>query len=281
MTDTGSAPRSAAGRTVERTLAIAAPVDAVWRALTDAEELVRWFPLEATVTPGEGGSMTLGWGDLYHATGRITVWQQGRHLRFDFPGEGPAPLVTDYFLEGNAGGTTLRVVTSGFGAGADWEEQFRGVSHGWDFELLGLAHYLERHRGKDRRVAWARGRSHLGFTETWARLVSPGGAFGAGGLVVERSGDPLVVDAGGGTVLNGRVALWQPPRQVAAVIDAMNHALFRAELNGPEGDISVVLWLSTYEIVPTRVAVLEAAWRARLAHLVSDPPSRPESRNDA
>jgi len=35
--------------------------DDVWRALTDARELVRWFPLDARVTPGAGGSMVWSW----------------------------------------------------------------------------------------------------------------------------------------------------------------------------------------------------------------------------
>ena len=32
------------GLSVERTLELTAPVDRVWRALTDPEELARWFP---------------------------------------------------------------------------------------------------------------------------------------------------------------------------------------------------------------------------------------------
>ncbi len=33
------------------------PASAVWHALTDAEELMRWFPPLARVEPGVGGSM--------------------------------------------------------------------------------------------------------------------------------------------------------------------------------------------------------------------------------
>lgn len=33
----------------------------VWRALTEAEELTRWFPLQARVTPGEGGEIWMSW----------------------------------------------------------------------------------------------------------------------------------------------------------------------------------------------------------------------------
>lgn len=42
---------------------IAAEPDEVWQALTDARELTRWFPVEARVEPGLGGSIWLSWGE--------------------------------------------------------------------------------------------------------------------------------------------------------------------------------------------------------------------------
>ncbi len=58
-------PASGARRSVERTIEIDAPVRDVWRALTDADELMRWFPLEARAEPGEGGSIWMRWADVY------------------------------------------------------------------------------------------------------------------------------------------------------------------------------------------------------------------------
>ena len=48
----------------------------------------------------------------------------------------------------------MRLVHSGFGAGAEWDDEFDSISNGWKFERRGLRHYLQRHFGKDRRVAW-------------------------------------------------------------------------------------------------------------------------------
>lgn len=45
----------------------------MWRAISDAEELQRWFPLSAEVEPGEGGTVTLAWGPDVAGTGRIEV----------------------------------------------------------------------------------------------------------------------------------------------------------------------------------------------------------------
>ena len=50
-------------RVFDMSIDIDASADAVWSALTEARELTRWFPLEARVIPGEGGSMYWGWGE--------------------------------------------------------------------------------------------------------------------------------------------------------------------------------------------------------------------------
>ena len=46
-------------RKIERAITIEVPVDAVWKALTDAAELTRWFPLRVSVSPGAGASATV------------------------------------------------------------------------------------------------------------------------------------------------------------------------------------------------------------------------------
>lgn len=48
-------------RTFSMSLDVSATPEDVWRALTDAGELVRWFPLQARVTPGKGGTVFWGW----------------------------------------------------------------------------------------------------------------------------------------------------------------------------------------------------------------------------
>ena len=60
----GSNPDSATSatkrsRAVEKVIELNAPIEAVWKALTDGQELARWFPLEARVTPGKGGTKHL------------------------------------------------------------------------------------------------------------------------------------------------------------------------------------------------------------------------------
>jgi uncharacterized protein YndB with AHSA1/START domain len=56
----------------------------VWQALTDACELERWFPLEARVTPGEGGSIYMSWKNEYTGESSILVWEPLHHLRISW-----------------------------------------------------------------------------------------------------------------------------------------------------------------------------------------------------
>ena len=50
-------------RSIEKAVTIDAAPDAVWKALTDAEEITRWFAPDARVTPGQGGKVWLSWGE--------------------------------------------------------------------------------------------------------------------------------------------------------------------------------------------------------------------------
>jgi len=56
--------------TIEETLK--APIDRVWRAWTDPEQLCPWFALRANVVPKRGGAYELFW-DLAHPERQSTL----------------------------------------------------------------------------------------------------------------------------------------------------------------------------------------------------------------
>lgn len=248
MTDTRDTPdtRSASGE-----VRIDAPPELVWKALTDAAELERWFPLEARVEPGEGGKIWMSWKNEYAAESRILEWDPPRHLRttWGFDGEGP-PLVTDYRLEGDGGATILRVVTSGFSTDPSWDAWVEGTNDGWRFELESLRLYLERHRGEPRRTIYLRRRVRLPREEAWARLVSPDG-------MGER---PL-----GGEPFHDR-----PERQRAAIVPEPGGALLRMSLEPcmtvPDAR-DVTLWLSAWGGSGAELDRIEGEWAATLERL--------------
>jgi uncharacterized protein YndB with AHSA1/START domain len=138
---------------IEKEIRIAAPTDVVWKALTEGEELTKWFPLDARVTPGKGGKIWMSWGPGFEGESRIEIWEPGRHLRkVQAPGATEkeatrTPFVVDFYLEGEGGSTILRLVQSGFGEGQEWADEYDAIDTGWGLYLKNLRHYLERHRG--------------------------------------------------------------------------------------------------------------------------------------
>jgi uncharacterized protein YndB with AHSA1/START domain len=83
----------------------------VWKALTESKELVRWFPLDARVTPGVGGKIFLSWGPNCEGEAEIVAWEPGKKLasKDNF-------ALMEWTLEARGGKTLLRLVQSGFSA---------------------------------------------------------------------------------------------------------------------------------------------------------------------
>jgi uncharacterized protein YndB with AHSA1/START domain len=198
MTDVKRPASQAATRTVQDEIEIAAPVEAVWRALTEADELTNWFSLEAKVTPGAGGTIWLRWDELVTWPQKIHLWEPNRHLRTTYekpfspeidPSAGPTEIVIDFHLEARAGGTVLRVVHSGFGADASWDKEYDGVRLGWRYELQSLQLYLEKHPGVARKVARAKTALTVAADEAWQLVMGPEGMLAEGSLSGLEPGD--------------------------------------------------------------------------------------------
>jgi len=274
------AKKDAAARRFEVSLDIDAPADAVWSALTQASELTRWFPLEASVTPGEGGSMHWAWGDRWSWGSRITAWEPNRHLRlvetrqgFDADGkqlqrpDANRDLVMDITLETHGGSTRVRLVHSGFGHGADWDDELDGISSGWQYELRSLKHYLEGHRGRDRVAAWVHTSTELPLDAAWDRLFSAGlvqldaanstpSAF--------REGQHFSVTLPGDAQFHGTVVL-ALPTQFAGFIDELHGGIVRIDAFRGGGRTGLLLWVVSYdEADRPALEALERSAQARL-----------------
>ncbi len=249
-------------RDVEREVELGVDAAVVWQALTDAQELTRWFPMEASVTAGAGGSITMRWQGQPALHSRIEEWVPGHHLRVLGLG-GLTDLVTDIFLEGRSGSTILRVVTSGFGTDSSWDNILDGFRTGWDFELMGLKHYLERHLGSDRLVA----RAVVQISDcraAWQRLVA--GQWFSNDLVV---GESFTLGPAGAR-LEGTVHVWEPTRQLAGPVDGWNDALVRVTLFCPDHLGTLTAWLSAYDVPEQDVRALEQQWQTSLDRLFKE-----------
>jgi uncharacterized protein YndB with AHSA1/START domain len=265
-------------RTFEMTIEIAMPPEAVWQALTDAEELVRWFPTQASVTPGKGGKWMVSWDGNWPWDTEIEIWEPGRHLRlvdrkgrpYDIEGKAvnesvaPLPIAIDWYLEGHGGSTTLRLVHSGFGRGGAWDDEYQGVSLGWPLELHGLKHYLEHHRGERRQVAWSRVPVPVPPEVLWPRLVGPDGLIRDSRLLTLRPGDRYETTLSTGDRIAGTVLMTVPARGIEVTVDGWNGGLYRLWVDPAGRQSAVNSWLSAYEVPEQRVKDFNARMRAEV-----------------
>jgi uncharacterized protein YndB with AHSA1/START domain len=260
---------------LEYEIEIAAPVDAVWKALTDAAELTRWFPLDATVKPGAGGTVRLSWGPEYEGTSNISIWEPNKHLQCS-EGAPPAPgetdakgrvMVLDWVLESKGGKTVLRLVHSGF-AGADWEEEyFESVKYGWTFMLTNLRHYMERHLGVPRLVAWPRKKVEMPREAIFQKLMARDGLFVEPAIAHLREGERYSLRTATGNTFSGKVEFLRPPRGFCVTVESLNDALFWLTIEGSAGNYEPQLWLSAYGLPAWQVAAFGAQWSGLLNKL--------------
>lgn len=257
-------------RTAEVEIEIHASPAAVWRALSEAAELRRWFPLDARVEPGPGGKIFLSWGEAFAGEARIDIWEPGKRLRAvdsrRVADGSVVEIATDYHIEARGGGTVLRVVQSGFGRGAEWDAEYDAVSRGWTFELRSLRHYLERHRGEDRQVAWVNVTTSLPSDRIYSLVMGPELLAHQGSVAGLGEGDPYKLVATTGDVFEGTVFINRPPTDFAGTVRGMNDALLRYV-----HEVGYVwIWLATYGVGEASVEAFRERWRERLERVVGE-----------
>lgn len=260
-------------RSIERQTEIDASPDAVFRALTDAAELTRWFPPEAHVTPGPGGEIRLVWDGHWDGRCAIRAWEPGKRLVYTWmettappdvhTGGAPAPLLVDFVIEGRSGGTVLRLTHSGFGPDADWDAMYDGVRRGWLFELSSLKYYLEKHAGESRRLVFVRRRPRLPRSDAWRAILGVGGLFddqiAPDGLY---PGERIRGRIGGSASVTGVVEIFSGPKDFAARLDQCNGALLRVHVDeypAPEPLTEVYLSMSLWNVGAAESAEMERA----------------------
>ena len=247
MSDTFSTPRE-----VEMDIELPAPPDVVWKALTDAAELMRWFPPQARVQPGVGGAIYMSWGPPWEGDSKITIWEPGKRLQYEWAfthtPKSPVPVSVDFHLEGRGGSTMLRVVHAGFGTGKAWDQEYDGVSRGWNIELRGLRHYLLHHLGMDRRPIWLRKAVKFSPEEVAARLIAPGAAMWDGDITSVKEGDVyrLGTPWDDGRDWHGVAAYCKTPGVFSGSVVNLNQAYLRVESERVGDELQAWVWLSTY-----------------------------------
>jgi uncharacterized protein YndB with AHSA1/START domain len=261
--------------------------------MTDAGELTRWFPMQARVKPGKGGSILYSWGAGIEGDCGIEIWEPGRHLRTGWMEPAPGgvgmdaaaaavggtaallkeqeqarrQLAVDWSLEGKGGKTVLRLVHSGFSHAPEWDTEYDGTRRGWDFELQSLRHYLENHRGKNRQAIWIRQPVQAPAAEVWAALTGPGKLLKEGRLEGLGAGDRYALTRASGDRLEGVVQINTPPTDFAGTTANLDNGLFRMGYEDFFQPAEAVMWLSTWGLPAAEVAALRGRWQTLLAGL--------------
>lgn len=209
---------------------IRAPREAVWRALTDPDEIARWFGWDYEGLPDEIKMIFVDGVTQEPPTRLMLGWEQTIELVADGPDV-----------------TIVRIVKPGPLADASWDELYDEMVRGWHGFLLQLRHYLERHEGESRRTLWLNGTASPMAVlatidadmpgETWVELryqrVTAVQAFG-GGLITVLSSVPLSSEQSG-TVQVTITTHGLDDAQFAALRE---HLAGRWQVLAPEGTIT-------------------------------------------
>jgi uncharacterized protein YndB with AHSA1/START domain len=268
---------------------IDAPPEAVFRALTEAEEIVRWFAPEAKVTPGEGGSIWVSWGPGMSGTWLIEEWDPPRHVRFVEQPDGdyvmkreahyagtntPVRIMLEYFLEGRGGRTVLRLVHSGFGTASSWDAEYDSTARGWVLFMRTLKSAVERHAGQPLRNVALELPLSSPLREVWRRLVGPGGFRAKAGGALAKGG-AFVLGPADALVATGVVEIVAPPEadagfgELAGTLVELDDALLWLTLINASGRHFAILMLIAHGVAPEQAERKGQEIKASIERLVS------------
>jgi uncharacterized protein YndB with AHSA1/START domain len=147
----------------ELELTVPGTPEQVWRAIASAEGVSAWM-MPARFEPRAGAALAFDMGPLATSHGRVTAYEPIQRFAYEedwatlggHPGADVTPLVTEFLVESRAGGTcVVRVVTSAFGTGADWENEFwEEMTTGWAPILGNLHLYLASFPDQQATALW-------------------------------------------------------------------------------------------------------------------------------
>jgi uncharacterized protein YndB with AHSA1/START domain len=135
---------------VERTYEVDATPEQVWDAIATAEGISAWMA-PTRLDPEIGGEVSFDLGS-FRSIGVVTGYTPNERFAYEEPwppiGDHDwsevSPIATEFLVESASGGScVIRVVSSAYGTGADWErEYFDEMVEGWVEMLDNLAGHL-------------------------------------------------------------------------------------------------------------------------------------------
>jgi uncharacterized protein YndB with AHSA1/START domain len=164
---------------VAQDLTVPASPEVLWNAISTGPGIDSWFMGRNEVTPGQGGTVRTVFGQ-YVPECSITDWQPNERLAYRTDAETDGRFIAYEFLieARDAGSTVLRMVTSGFLPGDDWEDEYEAMSRGLQMFLRTLGEYVTHFAGRTATAITAFGPQTDHWRTQWR------GLHGALGLTV-------------------------------------------------------------------------------------------------
>jgi uncharacterized protein YndB with AHSA1/START domain len=222
---------------IELSQRVAAPIDQLWRACASANGLMNWQADQVSGEPRLGGKLTLSW-LAFERSIELQVVEIVPYERIVLQ---HGPSVVELALSDEL--VTLRH------HGPETAEDAEGLRSSWQQALAQLAHSVERHPGRQRRVRWlvrpmacSAEAAHLCFTEP---LLLRRWLTDLGGISTTAADYSLLLK--NGTQLSGRVLAAVLGRDVTVTCDAFGEAVLSLRtLPAPEGGRWVAMALSEW-----------------------------------
>lgn len=144
---------------IEKNIELNAPIEKIWKALTDHEAFGEWFrvKLDAPFVPGKISSGYITYPGYEHVKWHATIKEMDAPHLFSFTWHphaiepdvdysGETPTLVEFRLQPSGAGTHLTVTESGFNAIPDHrrDEAMRSNDGGWEEQVKNIKAYVER-----------------------------------------------------------------------------------------------------------------------------------------
>jgi uncharacterized protein YndB with AHSA1/START domain len=132
-----------ATKTIAKEQFIKATPERVFQALTDKQELERWFVQEVDIELKPGGTIRTNWAPGMGEHGKVKEVKPSQLFSFTWEGAfSPTPTTLTFEPRAEKDGTLLAFTHSGIGEGEGWEA-YTNMAKGWDAHLEDLTSWIE------------------------------------------------------------------------------------------------------------------------------------------
>lgn len=242
-------------QSIELEVEVIGTPEEVWQAIATGPGITSWY-VPHEVEERAGGETSASFGPGMDISGRVAEWDPPRRVVLD-GGDGGDGLAFEWMIEARDNGTCIvRLVNSGFGSGGEWDDQYDGMTEGWQIFLRNLQLHLEHFSDQVATpilpmAIWAGPRE-----AAWRSLTD---ALGLPAAPAE--GDHIATDTADAPPLAGKV-VGVAPHRISLLLDepAPGTGFLAAEGYGDQ--ISVSVWLYLYGDAAAEVAPRDdSAWR--------------------